>query len=411
MCYAIQNPLTGEMMRPPKGGSWRYSQGRIFAALNEWVPYRFENLHDAEWRARNEGVPVDKADDSICAIVLDVPLDDAIRRVAERKQQGVLPEILIRSTGGLGRKAYIPETGTNPRTWWSNDQVGHNRSAKAEIKALFPGPAPFDTPKPERLLERVIHVGSNPGDIVLDVFAGSGTTAAVAHKMGRRWVTSELVADTVHTFTRPRLEKVVRGEDAGGVTVTKGERIVADYVDFPKGVSPKNAKVFMDTLDKLVEDDPVWEDDPTLKALRAAMETQNFRKTTNWLGGGSFRVMKLSPDVFGYDPELDMTTLTDAARGETLVASVAANLGFALTPGDLPFHGRKGAMRLVVLDGPVTEQDVDDLLAHLSTGEKVTIAALGVTDGVRKHLRTRSRGSVITHVPDDMFTYSAETED
>ena len=74
-------------------------------------------------------------------------------------------------------------------------------------------------------MERIIHIATDPGEIVLDVFAGSGTTAAVAHKMGRRWVACELIDDTVERFTLPRLTKVVRGEDPGGITLTKGERV------------------------------------------------------------------------------------------------------------------------------------------------------------------------------------------
>ena len=189
------------------------------------------DLQDKEWRAQNEGVPVSKASDDVCALVLDVPLAEAVARVHARRQQEDLPEILIRSTGGLGRKAYIPATGTNPRTWWSNAEVGHNRAAKSEIKALFPDINAFSTPKPERLLERIIHIATDPGDIVLDVFAGSGTTAAVAHKMRRRWVTAELLPETVEKFTLPRLTKVVRGEDPGGITSIEGER-VDDKTDF-----------------------------------------------------------------------------------------------------------------------------------------------------------------------------------
>lgn len=71
-------------------------------------------------------------------------------------------------------------------TWWANDQVGHNREAKAHAKRLSASSEVFSTPKPERLLQRVLQIGSNPGDIVFDCFAGSGTTAATAHKMGRR---------------------------------------------------------------------------------------------------------------------------------------------------------------------------------------------------------------------------------
>src|SRR5699024_2423294 len=109
--------------------------------------------------------------------------------------------------GYPAKKAYIPAGGIAPRTWWPHEEVGSNRTSKAEIKALFPSETPFTTPKPERLLERIIHISTNPGDVVLDVFAGSGTTAAVAQKMGRRWVTCELVEDTMERFTRPRLEK------------------------------------------------------------------------------------------------------------------------------------------------------------------------------------------------------------
>jgi adenine specific DNA methylase Mod len=85
-------------------------------------------------------------------------------------------------------------------TIWDVKDVGGNRQSKAEIKKLFPNVPPFDTPKPERLLQRIIHVGTEPGDIVLDCFLGSGTTAAVAHKMGRRWVGIEFAEDTVATF-------------------------------------------------------------------------------------------------------------------------------------------------------------------------------------------------------------------
>ncbi|MCF6290677.1 MAG: site-specific DNA-methyltransferase [Desulfobacterales bacterium] len=75
----------------------------------------------------------------------------------------------------------------------------------------------FITPKPERLLHRVLHIATNPGDLVLDSFAGSGTTGAVAHKMGRRWIMVEL-GEHCHTHIIPRLQKVINGEDPGGIS-------------------------------------------------------------------------------------------------------------------------------------------------------------------------------------------------
>jgi adenine-specific DNA-methyltransferase len=115
-------------------------------------------------------------------------------------------------------KRYLSEVSDLvPRTLWSKSDVGSNRTSKNEMRALFPGIESFDTPKPEKLLERVINIATNPGDLVLDSFAGSGTTGAVAHKMGRRWVMVEL-GDHCTTHIVPRLKKVIDGTDEGGVT-------------------------------------------------------------------------------------------------------------------------------------------------------------------------------------------------
>ena len=107
--------------------------------------------------------------------------------------------------------------GIVPRTWWPHTDVGHTQDAKREIQALFSDETPFDTPKPERLLLQVLTIATNPGDLVLDSFAGSGTTGAVAHKMGRRWIMVEL-GEHCHTHIIPRLNKVIDGEDTGGIT-------------------------------------------------------------------------------------------------------------------------------------------------------------------------------------------------
>ncbi len=108
-----------------------------------------------------------------------------------------------------------------PETIWSHTEAGSNRTSKAEIKALFEGAKAFDTPKPERLIKRVLELASNPGEFVLDSFAGSGTTGAVAHKMGRRWIMVEL-GEHCHTHIIPRLKKVIDGQDPGGITEAVG---------------------------------------------------------------------------------------------------------------------------------------------------------------------------------------------
>lgn len=108
--------------------------------------------------------------------------------------------------------------GLVPFTVWGSNDTGTNDDAKRHLLALFPDIEVFDTPKPESLLERIVHIATNPGDLVVDIFAGSGTTAATAHKMRRRWVTAERNAQTVADFTLPRLNAVLRGEDTGGVS-------------------------------------------------------------------------------------------------------------------------------------------------------------------------------------------------
>lgn len=400
--YTLVTPA-GKRFDPPAGSCWRYTKDRYEELLAD----------DRVWfGAKGTGRP-------------------AIKRFRSEVMDGRVPE-----------------------TWWTYQEVGHNQDGKKEIKEIFPSLEPFATPKPERLLERIIHIATNPGDIVLDVFAGSGTTAAVAHKMGRRWVTAELKVDTVESFTRPRLEKVVRGEDPGGITATAGERIDATETGLPGELTADNAFGIVQAVGKAMKavdasadvaklvGAAIREDSksetPSLdigeakelgrlirklsssdagtrdlwpyvrKSVGSQLKTKKSPDIIHWRGGGSFRVMELSPTVFDFDPQLELVMLTDAAHGDTLIASIAANLGFYRTPDAHPFHGRKGKMRLVVMEGAVTEQVVDDVLAHLPAGERVTIAALSVPDGVRKYLRQRSRGSVIKHVPDDLFSFAGD---
>lgn len=114
-------------------------------------------------------------------------------------------------------KQYLEESATRPpATFWPSEEVGHNHEAKLEVRA-FNNIDVFDTPKPERLLKRIFEIATNPNDLVLDSFAGSGTTGAVAHKMGRRWIMVEL-GEHCHTHIIPRLKKVIDGDDKGGIT-------------------------------------------------------------------------------------------------------------------------------------------------------------------------------------------------
>lgn len=178
-------------------------------------------------------------------------------------------------------KRYLSEVGNLvPRTIWSKNDVGSNRTSKNEMRQLFPGASSFDTPKPERLIERVLNIATNPNDLVLDSFAGSGTTGAVAHKMGRRWIMVEL-GEHCHTHIIPRLQKVIDGEDRGGIS-----------------------------------------------------------KAVNWQGGGGFRYYKLAPSLLEKDKWGNW--VISHGYNAAMLAEAACKLeGFTYAPSDAVYwqHG------------------------------------------------------------------------
>lgn len=298
--YEITGP-TGRVFSPPKGRFWRVSESR---------------LRELDAQGRVWWGPTGNARPSI--------------------------------------KRYLNEVSDLvPRTLWRGADVGSNRTSKNEIRALFPDESSFATPKPERLLERVIRIATDQRDVVLDVFAGSGTTAAVAHKLNRRWVTAEVEETTVDKFTTSRLRKVIAGEDSGGIT-----------------------------------------------------------SSVSWEGGGGFREMRIAPAVFEV-AELGGLMVTGVSSGvdaDSLSRSVAAQLGFARSHDDAsPFAGRKGRSRLAVVRGVLDSASVATLLAGIEDDETLTIAATGAEPDTRAYLRTYSRGSRIVRIPDGLFPKAGVT--
>ncbi|HGS5242990.1 site-specific DNA-methyltransferase [Vibrio parahaemolyticus] len=161
--------------------------------------------------------------------------------------------------------------GRPPETIWFNSEVGSNRTSKAEIKKVIKNVTAFDTPKPEALIQKIIEISTEAGDIVLDSFAGSGTTGAVAHKMGRRWIMVEL-GEHCHTHIIPRLQKVIDGEDQGGIS-----------------------------------------------------------KAVNWQGGGGFRYHKLAPSLIVKD-KFGLEVINKEYNPEMLAEAVCKLEGFTYAP-------------------------------------------------------------------------------
>ncbi|MGP5508007.1 site-specific DNA-methyltransferase [Corynebacterium flavescens] len=327
------------------------------------------------------------------------------------------------SETSLKRKTYLWEQkGLPPSDTWADSKLyGSSRKAKNHLKQLFPGvPTPelFDTPKPEELLKRILELSTDPGDIVCDIFAGSGTTPAVAQKMGRRWVTTELSESTFGKYTLPRLKKVIKGADLGGITRDLSLQ-VREGVEIPTGFTAddlKDANELLNGIANLVPSplpllEAIKEVKKVLRTIDPTNKSHASKTPVNWRGGGSFQVARLSPSCFDYDPELDLVTLTEAATGQTLVESVAANLGFYLTPENRHFDGVLGRQHLAVVEGVLDDTKVDDLIAHLPQGHTLLIAATIVTEGVREHVRGFKNGSRVVNIPLDIFTYTQAQEE
>ena len=216
MVYAVQHPFTGKMIYPTQGRCWTFGQDDILQIMNGWCPYKLENLHDAKERAAVCGIAEDAVRPGVMGIVLAEPLEVASVKAKAVYERGQWPYFYFTSKGrgGIARKTYLEKVGGRlPTNFWPYVETGHTDEAKKEILALF-GNDVFATPKPERLIQRILYIATNPGDLVLDSFLGSGTTAAVAHKMGRRYIGIEMGEHAV-THCVPRLQKVVDGEQGG----------------------------------------------------------------------------------------------------------------------------------------------------------------------------------------------------
>ena len=216
MVYAIQHPITGKMLYPSIGAHWRYSQDIMLNIMNGWCPYKLQDLHDARERAAVCGVSEKEVRQGVLGIVLAEPLEEASAKARAVYERGQWPRFYFTKggKGGIRRKTYLEKVGGRlPTNFWPYAETGHTDEAKKEILALF-GNDVFATPKPERLIQRILHIATNPGDLVLDSFLGSGTTAAAAHKMGRRYIGIEM-GEHALTHCVPRLRKVIEGEQGG----------------------------------------------------------------------------------------------------------------------------------------------------------------------------------------------------
>ena len=233
--------------------------------------------------------------------------------------------------GGDGRprvKQYTGEQkGLVPMSIWFAEDVGTTEESKKEILALFPTLEPFPTPKPERLIERILSIASNPGDIVLDSFLGSGTTSAVAHKMKRKWIGIEM-GDHFHSHCLPRMRSVVSGEDTGGISAS-----------------------------------------------------------TKWTGGGGFEVFELAPSLLQKDSRGNWI-ISPNYDAHLLARAVCKHEGFKFWP-DSKLYWKQGHSSekdfIFITTEFLTAERLEKIASQLKPDESLLICAKAFKVGKTKH--------------------------
>ncbi len=203
-----------------------------------------------------------------------------------------------------------------PWTWWPSAEVGHTDESKKEIHQLFGKVDAFDSPKPERLMERIIHIATNKGDLVLDSFIGSGTTLAVAHKMNRRWIGIEM-GEHAYTLCKIRLDKIINNEDQWGIT-----------------------------------------------------------ESVEWQWGGGYKFYELAPSFITTD-EFGNRVIDDFYDDTKLVRAMCKLLGYTFSPSDTEYYKQgvgSGRNYLYVTTQMMSAGVIRQIASHLASDDSLTIA-------------------------------------
>lgn len=228
MVYAIQHPFSGRMLYPPSGRCWTFEQSQILEIMRGWCDYELKDLHDANKRAEVCGVLASNIRQGVKAIVLSKPLSESTIQARKIYERGQWPRFYFTKNGlgGIARKTYLENVGGKLATnFWPYDEMGHTDEAKKELLAIFDGRPSFSTPKPTRLIERILHIAANKDSIILDSFAGSGTTANAVLNTNktdggnRKFILVEM-EDYAESITAERVRRVIDGyadvEGTGG---------------------------------------------------------------------------------------------------------------------------------------------------------------------------------------------------
>lgn len=319
--YPIITP-SGRKVMPPAGTSWRFSKDKMNSLIKD----------NRIWFGENgDNVP-------------------RYKRFLTDVQQGFVP-----------------------LTLWFRDEVGDNQEAKKEVKQIDPISV-FGTPKPERLIERVLTLATNEGDLVLDSFLGSGTTAAVAHKMNRKYIGIEM-GNHAYTHCKVRLDKVISGEDNGGISVSK------DYYDLKEDdlkdldFDIEDVKTFNKILNKIGKETDLIPKD-VLKELKKKTRTQKIKSELKWQGGGAYRFYELAESLINKD-SFGEYVINKEYNPDMLAAAVALHEGFEYKPDDEYFWKQARANEksyLFVTTRHLNESYIESIRTSMEDDEYLIVA-------------------------------------
>jgi len=303
MVYAIQNPFTGAMIYPIVSNTWRYDQNDMLDIMNGWCDYELCDLNDAEERARICGISADEVRPGVLGIVLKESLQISKAKAQAVYERGQWPKYYFTSLGNISRKTYLGEVGGRVTTnFWPFSEVDNTDGAKKELIEIFEGEVPFDTPKPTRLIDRILEIAVEPGDIVMDCFAGSGTTAHSVLKANakdggdRKFILLEQDEEIVKT-TQKRVQKAISGYKFTGakterlyelkLTAQSLKRIADSYADALKVFQEAKASGEYTEVKQ-----------PTVKDSYLIVEAKKYYDGYRDGLGGSFDMMELGEPLF-----------------------------------------------------------------------------------------------------------------
>lgn len=329
MVYAIQHPFTGKLLYPSNGRCWSLGQEQMYEIMCGWCNYELREIDDAHERAVICGVSDEAVRKGVHAIMLSESLEESRKKASAVYSRGQWPSFYFGQggDGGIRRKTYLNSvSGRVPSNLWQFSEVGHTDEAKKEMLAIFDGKATFDTPKPRRLLEFVLKVAGAEDALVLDSFAGSGTTAHAVLNMNkadgghRKFILIEMM-DYADSITAERVKRVIDGYGSGKSAVAGtggnfsyyelGEPLmIGDVLNENVGVEKIREYVyFTDTKSRLPEAHP---DEPYYMGIHvnSAYYFYYEKQAVTTLNREFLHTVKIKADA--YVIYADLCTLSDA---------------------------------------------------------------------------------------------------